>query len=383
MSDFLKKYTLKIGEQKESPFLNKNDIYQDGTTPMCRDTDGRLWAMSGHSHMGHIGVFCGKSLNDLEEVWKAEFNFCVGHADFAFGNIRYPDGVKARGSIWPFGLYICPGTHRFFCFFHNETGWNGKGSAYDALGYCDTPHYDSDFRHIGLMHSDDEGKNWTFDRWVLTAEQANFTRIFKPEEAGLALGQPAGEVSLGSGDFTLFVNPNDEYMYIVYNIVRVNTFESRWKGCDTYIARTRKRNDGLMGDFVKFYNGEWCEPGNFGKESIIAENTWHSKIVYLQKYGVYLMTSTKVKIEDDGTAVLLDAADLRESEDLKNWSKPVGGIARQGREFGNHYVALASVDDKSPVDVISDDKLCFLTNHNGTDVARFDTEIAERDSCNK
>ena len=66
MSDFLKKYTLKIGEQRESPFLNKNDIYQDGTTPMCRDTDGRLWAMSGHSHMGHIGIFCGKSLNDLE-----------------------------------------------------------------------------------------------------------------------------------------------------------------------------------------------------------------------------------------------------------------------------------------------------------------------------
>ena len=130
-----------------------------------------------------------------------------------------------------------------------------------------------------------------------------------------------------------------------------------------------------MGDFVKFYNGEWCEPGNFGKESIIAENTWHSKIVYLQKYGVYLMTSTKVKIEDDGTAVLLDAADLRESEDLKNWSKPVGGIARQGREFGNHYVALASVDDKSPVDVISDDKLCFLTNHNGTDVALSLTHI--------
>ena len=56
MDKFFDRYDLEIGERTRSPFLNEHDIYQDGTTPMYRDTDGTLWAMSGHSHMGHIGV---------------------------------------------------------------------------------------------------------------------------------------------------------------------------------------------------------------------------------------------------------------------------------------------------------------------------------------
>ncbi len=380
MTNFLNEYTLQIGAKSESPFMNRDDIYQDGTTPMYRDVDGKLWAMSGHSHMGHIGMFCGTSLSDMKEVWPVLTNFCVGHADFAFAGVRYPDGIKARGSIWPFGLYICPKTHRFFCFFHNETGWNGKGTAYDALGYCGKrPRYDSDFRHVGLMHSDDEGQNWFFDRWVLTAEEANFTQIFKPEETGVAVGQPGGTIGLGSGDFSLFVNPNDEYMYLVYNIVRVNTDESCWKSCDTYIARTRKREDGLMGDFVKLYEGQWCEAGNFGKESIIAPMSWHSRIVYLEKYGVYLMSSSRITPKKDGNGMTVgDATDLWVSEDLVHWSDAVGGIMYEGKEFGNHYVAMASIDSEGSPMVIKGDDLCFLTNHNGTDVMRFETKIVKR-----
>ena len=378
MSDFLNKYTLKIGEKSETAFLRRNGIAQDGTTPMYRDVDGKLWAMSGHSHVGHIGIFSGTHVSDLKEVWQAETNFCVGHADFAFSGIRYPDGTKARGSIWPFGLYICPKTHRFFCFFHNETGWNGKGTAYDAYGYCDVPHYDFDFRHIGLMHSDDEGKNWTFDRWVLTAEKPAFTTIFKPEEAGVAIGQAAGDMTMGSGDFTLFVNPNDDYMYLVYNMAQVNTDECVWKSIDTYIARTRKRDDGIMGDFVKLYNGEWCEAGNFGKESMIAKNAWHSKIVYLEKYGIYLMTSSRFGEKEDGTFGSTKKTDLRTSADLIHWSEPVGGIMYEGKEFGNHYVALAPIGTDGHASVIPEDTCCFLTNHNATDVMRYEVEIVEK-----
>ena len=74
--------------------------------------------------------------DDMKKLYEINTNFCVGHADYAFSGIRYPEGNKPVGSIWPFGLYICPNTHRFFCFFHNETGWNGKGTGYDAYGYC-------------------------------------------------------------------------------------------------------------------------------------------------------------------------------------------------------------------------------------------------------
>ncbi|MBO5883032.1 MAG: hypothetical protein J6Q78_01345, partial [Clostridia bacterium] len=171
--NFFDQYDIAIGEKTESPFMNKFDVYQDGTTPMYRDVDGKLWAITGHSHMGRIGMFSGTSLDDMKLVYYINTNFCVGHADYAFSGVRYPDGIKPRGSMWPFGLYICPNTHRFFCFFHNESGWNGKGTAYDSFGLCKKPAYDSDFRHIGLMHSDDEGKNWVFDRWVLTAEHVS------------------------------------------------------------------------------------------------------------------------------------------------------------------------------------------------------------------
>ena len=91
MNEFLKNYTLKIGEKNETAFLRRCGIAQDGTTPMCRDTDGKLWAISGHSHVGHIGVFSGTCVGDLAEVWQAQTNFCVGHADFAFDKVRYPD----------------------------------------------------------------------------------------------------------------------------------------------------------------------------------------------------------------------------------------------------------------------------------------------------
>ena len=56
---FFKRYSLKIGKGKESPFLQKYNVFQDGTTPMYRDAEGTLWAMSGHSHMGSIAVFSG------------------------------------------------------------------------------------------------------------------------------------------------------------------------------------------------------------------------------------------------------------------------------------------------------------------------------------
>ena len=370
--DFFKKYEIEIGEKRESPFMNKIDIYQDGTTPMYRDVDGKLWAMSGHSHMGHIGMFCGESLDDMKEVYRINLNFCVGHADYAFSGIRYPDGVKARGSIWPFGLYICPNTHRFFCFFHNETGWNGKGSAYDAYGKCEIPNHDFDFRHVGLMHSDDEGKNWTFDRWVLTGEKPCFTEYYNPD-AGVMKGQDKGIICLGSGDFSIYVEPDGEYIYILYDMIFGDTEEGVWKGCHTYIARTRKRTDGVMGDFVKYYNGSFCEAGNFGKETLLIENAWHPRMVYLKKYGVYLISYCKANT-NVGSSVIQDEMRMRVSKDMIHWSDVV--IAQKdGKPFGNHYVAAVAHGENEQPNVIEGDEFSILTNHNGTDVLRFISKI--------
>lgn len=382
MKNFFDRYDLEIGERRRSPFLNENDIYQDGTTPMYRDTNGTLWAMSGHSHMGHIGMFSGTCLDDLTERWPISTNFCVGHAEYAFSGIRYPEGILPRGSIWPFGLYICPNTHRFFCWFHNETGWNGKGTAYDAYGLCRTPRGDSDFRHVGLMHSDDEGKNWIFDRWVLTGYEPAFTERYNPG-AGNAIGQRGETVRFGCGDFCMFIEPRGDFIYLFYDIITMSIRDEgvQWLSCDAYVARTRKRDDGLMGDFVKYYDGAFCEAGNLGRESAILTDMWHPRVVYIEPEGIYIMTGKPIVATQRGEIKGVNARgqvmQISISEDLIHWSEPQI-MYRDGRPWGNHYNAIVPDDTQAQPCVLTSDRFSILNNHNGTDVDRYATRLVRK-----
>ncbi|MBQ4065982.1 MAG: hypothetical protein IJD10_07765, partial [Clostridia bacterium] len=351
---------ISIGKKIETPFQQKLGIYQDGTTAMYRDVDGKLWAVTGHTNGGHIGVFCGTCLDDLAEVHVAYFNFVVGHADYAFDGVRYPGGIKARGSVWPFGLYICPVTHRFFVFFHNETGWFGRGTAYDSFGLCETPKLDSDFRHIGLMHSDDEGASWTFDRWVMSGEEPCFTDRYNPA-GDIAIGQKHPKIALGTGDFSLYVDPaEDGYLYLFYNNVHIDTEADRWESCNVYVARSRKRRDGIMGDFVKYYNGVFCEPGNCGKESPIVPNAWHAGVVWSEKYGKYIMTSTAFDpANEEPPYFVATTMEVRVSDDMLHWSEPVR-VYRDGELFGNHYVKIVPDDTASQPNLITGDTFSIL-----------------------
>ena len=65
MHNVMKDYIFEIGSAQEPGMQNKYGIYQDGTTPMYRDVDGKLWAISGHTHMGHIAMLCGTCVADL------------------------------------------------------------------------------------------------------------------------------------------------------------------------------------------------------------------------------------------------------------------------------------------------------------------------------
>ena len=382
---FFEKYQLEIGEQMPSPFMNEVGVYQDGTTPMYRDVDGTVWAMSGHSHMGHIGMFAGTTLDDMVEKWPIETSFCVGHADHAYNNIRYPDGTLPRGSIWPFGLYICPNTHRFFCWFHNETGWNAEDTAYDALGLCGkSPRCDSDFRHVGLMHSDDEGKHWVFDRWVLSAEEVGFTERYNPQNNNM-IGQKGDIIRLGSGDFCMYIEPDGDYIYLFYNIIELDitkdNFYDAWQKCDGYVARCRKRADGAMGDFVKYYNGAFCEAGNLGKESPIISDAWHPRVVYSKVEKMYIMTSKPIVAAGKGKFEGLDKhckiMQISTSTDLVNWTTPEP-VFIDGKPWGNHYNAIISDDAGVQPNVLTKNSFSILNNHNGTDVMRYKVTLKRK-----
>jgi hypothetical protein len=385
MEKFFDKYELCITAKRASPFLNCTGVFQDGTTPMYRDTDGKLWAMSGHSHMGHIAMFAGTCLDDMAYAWEIQTNFRVGHADTAFAGIRYPDGARPRGSIWPFGLYICPNTHRFFCWFHNETGWNGRGSAYDAFGPCEKPFLDSDFRHVGLMHSDDEGRTWDFDRWVLSSEEVSFTERYVPDGLNVR-GQKGDRIRFGSGDFCLYIEPDGEYIYLFYNIIAMDitkkTMGEAWQKCDAYVARCRKRTDGAMGDFVKYYNGSFCEAGNLGRESAILEDAWHPRVVYSEPEKIFIMTSKPIVAAFHG---LIDGIDkqgpvmqIATSGDLLHWSKPEI-VYQSNAPWGNHYNAIVPDDAASQPNILTKNQFSILNNHNGTDVMRYTAELKRRD----
>lgn len=382
---FFDEYELKIGKGNGTCLDMSNGVYQDGTAPIYRDVDGSLWAMSGHSHCGKIVMVKGTCLDDLKISHEIQTNFCVGNADYAFSGIKYPEGIKARGSIWPFGLYICPNTHRFFCWFHNETGWNGRGTAYDAYGPCDEPKFDSDFRHVGLMHSDDEGRTWTFDRWVLTANTVAFTKMYNPADK-VMVGQDEGIICLGSGDFCMYIEPDGDYIYIFYNMIKLdtkaNSIKDAWQSCDAYVARCRKRIDGAMGDFVKYYDGAFCEAGNMGKESAVVKDAWHPRIVYSEKEKMYIMTSKPIvaglKGQIDGVELIgAKVMQICTSNDLLHWSTPEI-VYKDGKPWGNHYNAIVPNDDKNQPNILTDNKFSILNNHNGTNVIRYPVELVRR-----
>ncbi len=368
MENTLKKCNITIGAGSDSPFMQKGEVYQDGNVAMCRDTAGKLWAIAGHSHMGHIGMFCGSCFSDLKEVYPIETSFTVGKAGEAYDGIRYPEYVCSRGSIWPFGLYICPNTHRFFCFFHNESGWNGHGTAYDALGLCETPRYDSDFRHIGLMHSDDEGRTWAFDRWVLSGDAICCSEHYIPEDQNL-IPQRGNVINLGSGDFSIYTEPDGDYIYLFYNIIHVDIASGIWKSCDVYLARSRKRADGVMGDFVKYYDGAFCEAGNFGKETPIIRNCWHPSITYSTYLQEFVMAATPTLPDAKLPEVVTDIMELRTSKDLIHWSEPIQ-VEKDGKLFGNHYNTICS-DSQTEQPYTFEKEALLLTCHNGTDVLQF------------
>jgi len=235
------------------------------------------------------------------------------------------------------------------------------------------------------MHSDDEGQSWVFDRWVLSAEEVCFTEKYSPDVKNV-IGQPNDIVRFGSGDFCMYIEPAGDYIYLFYNILTMDISQKStadaWQRCDTYIARCRKRTDGAMGDFVKYYNGAFCEAGNLGRESAILEDSWHPRVVYSIPEKMFIMTSKPIVSAMKGKIEGLDkkarVMQISTSMDMIHWSLPEI-VYKDGKPWGNHYNAIVPDDKMSQPNILTSNEFSILNNHNGTDVVRYRIKLKRKE----
>jgi hypothetical protein len=68
---------------------------------------------------------------------------------------------------------------------------------------------------------------------------------------------------------------------------------------------------------------------------------------------------------------------VRTSDDMLHWSDPAY-VMHNGKEFGNHYVAIYPNDAIHQPNVLDGDEFSILSNHNGTDVMRYAAKIVSK-----
>lgn len=340
----LKEKGWNISEPDETVFTNKNGVYQDGVLAMNRDTKGTYWVIAGHTYLGGVSVWSGDDINSLEKKYDSGFNFKLDAAGESYNYRNYPDGPRSRGGLWPYGLYIDPKTDEFTCFIHNETGWGAKETSYTAYGQKEG---EPDFRHIGVMTSCDYGRSWDFKGWVITANTVSWTDEYKPD--GICFqGQTHDIISLGAGDFSLFINEDDGFFYIFYSQIYWSMKDKNVVNDKIYVARSPISEKGMSGTWKKYHRGNFSEPGNGGKETEILKGN-----VPCVSYNTHLKKFMMTSYNRKSWYAKEGACQIAFSDNLTKWSQPVhlskkldflskpyftcigktGSISKTGQEF--------------------------------------------------
>ncbi|GBF74523.1 hypothetical protein PA598K_02873 [Paenibacillus sp. 598K] len=354
-----------VSATKLTVLTNANGVFQDGNVAMCRDREGVLWALVGHHHLGGITLWRGTSLEDLENLGAVAYTFEMGRAGEAFHGIPYPDGPRSRGKLWPNGLWIDPADGRFYCYVHNETGWGAEDTSYTAFGLKEG---EPDFRHIGLMVSDDRGHTWDFVGWVLTSFFPCWTELYRPD--GMKGGQSAERFVLGAGDFCFYPNEKDGYFYIFYTQITAGRSDSV-KADHIYAARAPMSGKGLPGQWSKLYEGKFGEPGNGGRETPVVLSGNVPFVSYNRHLSSYMMTSYRRELWVRG----LGACQVSFSSDLMNWSEPLP-LDSSREDLSRPYFTMCSLE---PEGLIQDtgQRFGLLIETNGTDVYYAEVSIPE------
>ena len=356
----------KIGPAVKTVINAANGIRPDCVPAVCRDAQGNLWAIAGHSGYGKLGVFKGRNAASLMKRYNAKLLFPTGPAGTAFGGKKhpYPDGPLPRGEVWATGLWIVPETAtqhpgRFYALVHNETGWGAGDTGYTAFAL---EKGEPDFRHIGLMSSDDQGRTWSFHGWVITAAEICYTERYRPDGIRRG-GQKEGIINLGAGDLSVFFDPKEAMLYCFYSMLWYKMSDRSMVADKVYVARARVLPTGALGKFKKFHRGRFRTRGNGGAETAVMTGGAEPCVAFHQPLGRYLLTTYNRAYW--GKSPTLQVCT---SGNLTNWTKPVR-VAKTHRDLSMPYFALCGRQPGLPHNFLGAE-FDLLVCSNNTDIRR-------------
>lgn len=341
----------KASVQQLTVFSNDNGVFQDGVLAHCQSIDGQCWAILGHTNLGGISIWSGNDLLHMDMMYPAKLLFETGRAGVSYNSSHYPDGPRARGALWPCGLFIHSETGDFYCFFHNETGWGAGDTSYTILGQQEG---EPDFRHIGLMRSHDHGRSWHFLDWIITSQYPCWTTDYRPDN--LTGGQDSTIVCLGSGDFSIFADHKNGFLYLYYS---QSFYHTKTKHIDDaiYVARAPIKGFAASSNWKKWYRGSFCTAGNMGLETPIIKGGNIPSIIYSAELKTFIMSTYHRPAWIRGQCT----CQLSYSSDLVHWSKPKR-LAENRSDLSKPYFTLYTTCESSSV-------IYLFMGSNGTDVS--------------
>jgi len=369
------KLNWEVGSAVDTEINAANGVRPDCVPALCRDAEGGLWAIAGHSGYGKIGVFSGRNAGDLKKLYDAELLFPTGPAGTAFGGQKhpYPDGPLPRGEVWATGLWIVPGNAtkypgRFYALFHNETGWGAGSTGYTAYAREDG---EPDFRHIGLMSSDDRGKTWDFHGWVITAAEPCYTERYRPDGIGTG-GQKTGIINLGAGDLSVFFKHDEKRLYCFYSMIWYNMDDRSVVSDKVFVARAKMQETGELGEFEKYHRGCFGTPGNGGAETAIMTGGAEPSVAYHKPLGCYLLTTYNRAYWGTGPTLQVCCSD-----NLTDWTEPVR-VVETHAELSMPYFALCGREPGQPHNFLGED-FDLLVCSNNTDIRRHEIKTGSNE----
>lgn len=229
---------------------------------------GQLWVQT--SWWPDWRRYVGRTLDDIEELDNAvrDSSFTQPHGDDAY----WTGGIWADSA----GIWYAP-VHIEFDY---DTPWS-------------YPHWT---RRFGLATSSDQGANWHYQGDILSTDPA----ASKPDPSFR---------DFGDGDHRMFIDERAGYAYLYY--------ERGWSSPDdgdlhnSYMAAARCRLEDRMapGSWVKWYDGEWSQPGLGGQDTEVVPGVTVFMSVH---YNTFLQRY-----------VLIDVSGLYTATDLtgQNWSR--------------------------------------------------------------